>query len=285
MNYINAPFPYAGCKYNLLSHIDKAIPQGDTLYDVFGGSAAVGVNLAYRFNTVIVTDKLRDLIAMHRTLQQDNPDMIIARLKELSSKDPARYAQLRDEYNASPKYSPDRGYRLYGLILSCTNNLMRFNLKGGFNQTCGKRQLTDNKEREIREWCGRLNALPDKKIMFGYGPYLSVLNRIAETAKDESSVVIYLDPPYSNTEAGYNVAWTVEDDDRLADFMLTHPNYKYVLSSCSKGNSTTKLVKTLQDSGMYSTTCIPHVYKAAKKTKDVETTELILRSNNCDSRA
>jgi site-specific DNA-adenine methylase len=134
MEYINSPFPYAGCKFNLMEHLDSAIPQGNTLIDVFGGSGAV----------------------------------------------------------------------------------------------------------------------------------------------------VYLDPPYSNTEAGYNSTWTVNDDSRLAGFMLGHKEYKYVLSSCAKDGATTRLVETLRDSGEYDVIKVQHVYKAAKKSKLSDTVELILRSKNCN---
>lgn len=280
MEYINSPFPYAGCKFNLMEHLDSAIPQGNTLIDVFGGSGAVGVNLAYRFKNVYITDILRDLISMHRSLQSDAPDTVISRCRELSSKEPERYAALRDEYNALPPDSPDRGYRLYGLILSCTNNLMRFNKKGGFNQTCGKRQLTDNKEREIRAWCERLQS-NEGYIGFGYAPFDKTLEAMVTRIPPEGAVV-YLDPPYSNTEAGYNSTWTVDDDSRLAGFMLGHKEYKYVLSSCAKDGATTRLVETLMDSGEYDVIKVQHVYKAAKKSKISDTLELILRSKNCN---
>ncbi len=281
MEYINSPFPYAGCRYDLLEHLDRAIPQGERLFDVFGGSGAVGVNLSYRFKYVCVTDILRDLVMMHRAFQSDEPDAIIEKLCELSSKEPEKYAELRNAYNGLEKHDPERGYRLYGLILSCTNNLMRFNLKGGFNQTCGKRQLTAPKEKEIRAWCERLRSDAGKGVMFGYGPFDRVLDSMAQRVPTEGTVV-YLDPPYSNTEAGYNSTWTVNDDDKLSAFMLSHPDYKYVLSSCSKDGKTTRLIETLQASGKYDTIEVPHVYKAAKKSKSSNTLELILRSKNCN---
>lgn len=220
MEYINSPFPYAGCKYDLLEHLDRAIPEGERLFDVFGGSGAVGVNLSYRFKYVCVTDILRDLVMMHRAFQSDEPDAIIEKLRELSSKEPEKYAELRNAYNGLEKHDPERGYRLYGLILSCTNNLMRFNLKGGFNQTCGKRQLTAPKEKEIRAWCERLRSDAGKGVMFGYGPFDRVLDSMSQRVPSEGTVV-YLDPPYSNTEAGYNSTWTVNDDDKLSAFMLS----------------------------------------------------------------
>lgn len=281
MEYINSPFPYAGCKYDLLEHLDRAIPQGERLFDVFGGSGAVGVNLSYRFKYVCVTDILRDLVMMHRAFQSDEPDAIIEKLRELSSKEPEKYAELRNAYNGLEKHDPERGYRLYGLILSCTNNLMRFNLKGGFNQTCGKRQLTAPKEKEIRAWCERLRSDAGKGVMFGYGPFDRVLDSMVQRVPAEGTVV-YLDPPYSNTEAGYNSTWTVNDDDKLSAFMLAHPDYKYVLSSCSKDGKTTRLIETLQASGKYDTIEVPHVYKAAKKSKSSNTLELILCSKNCN---
>ena len=117
--------------------------------------------------------------------------------------------------------------------------------------------------------------------MFGYGPFDRVLDSMAQRVPAEGTVV-YLDPPYSNTEAGYNSTWTVNDDDKLSAFMLSHPDYKYVLSSCSKDGKTTRLIETLQASGKYDTIEVPHVYKAAKKSKSSNTLELILRSKNCN---
>ena len=277
MTFMNSPFPYAGCKFNLLEQLDPYIPSGERLFDVFGGSAVVGVNMSKKFNFVCITDILGDLISMHRSLQTDNPDDIISKLKDLSSKDPEKYAELRNDYNALDKDSPERGYRLYGLILSCTNNLMRFNQKGGFNQTCGKRQLTAPKEAEIRAWCGMLQSEQGSRIKFGHGSFDVVMQRIADRIPPEGTV-IYLDPPYSNTEAGYNSTWTVEQDNRLSGFMLAHPEYKYILSSCSKDGKTTVLVETLRNSGQYDVHEVPHVYKAAKKSKSSDTMELILVS-------
>jgi site-specific DNA-adenine methylase len=83
MIFINSPFPYAGCKFNLLEQLDQYIPSGERLFDVFGGSAVVGVNMSKKFNFVCITDILGDLISMHRSLQTDNPDDIIAKLKDL----------------------------------------------------------------------------------------------------------------------------------------------------------------------------------------------------------
>ena len=55
-SFTKTPFPYAGCKYNLMEELEKAIPPGETLVDMFGGSGVVAVNLAHTFGRVIYTD-------------------------------------------------------------------------------------------------------------------------------------------------------------------------------------------------------------------------------------
>lgn len=71
-SFTKSPFPYAGCKYNLLEELDKVIPAGDTLIDMFGGSGVVGVNMAYKFKKVIYNDIMEPLVFMHRNMVVDS---------------------------------------------------------------------------------------------------------------------------------------------------------------------------------------------------------------------
>lgn len=281
--YTKSPFPYAGCKYPLLEELDKDIPAGDTLIDMFGGSGVVAVNMAYKFKKVIYNDIMEPLVFMHRNMVVDSLETILQNARDLSSKIPEKYAELRGIYNHQVEILKQMhhnegwqeiGYRFFGLMLSCTNNLVRFNKKGGFNQTCGKRQLTDPKVIEITTWKQKLTDLSKEthtSIMFNNCSYEAYGNMDAGT-------VVYADPPYSNTEAGYNGGWSVEDDVKLARFILGHMNYKWIISSCAKDGNTTSLVNTLVASGLFNERRIDYTYKASKKTKESKTEEIILVS-------
>ena len=152
-------------------------------------------------------------------------------------------------------------------MLSCTNNLVRFNRRGGFNQTCGKRQLTEPKIAEIIKWKKALDGM--SHIVFN--------NQSFETYADlPDGSVVYADPPYSNTEAGYNEGW--DKDEELARFILSHPNYRWIVSSCMRDGRTTNLVDILISSGQFHEKQVTCIYKASKKTRDSDTSEIILCS-------
>lgn len=278
-SFVKSPFPYAGCKYPLLEELDKVIPTGDTLIDMFGGSGVVGVNMAYKFKKVIYNDLMEPLVFMHRNMVVDSLETIIQNARDFSSKIPEKYAELRGIYNYQVEILKQMhhnegwqeiGYRFFGLMLSCTNNLVRFNRKGGFNQTCGKRQLTDPKVIEITLWKKRLDEI---------APKMQFSNQSFDAFDGlPDGTVIYADPPYSNTEAGYNGGWTVDNDARLAKFILGHMNYKWVISSCAKDGKTTPLVDALLSSGIFKDIRIDYSYKASKKTKVSKTEELVIVS-------
>ena len=280
--YIKSPFPYAGCKYPLLEELDKEIPAGDTLVDMFGGSGVVGINMAYKFNHVIYNDIMEPLVFMHKNMYLDPLDTVLQKARDLSSKIPEKYAELRNAYNNlieevklmhyhdTDERWKEVGYRFFGLMLSCTNNLVRFNRKGGFNQTCGKRQLTDPKVAEITLWKQKLDEIAPKMQFFSQS--FEAFDGLPD------GTVVYADPPYSNTEAGYNGGWTVDSDARLAKFILEHMNHKWVFSSCAKDGSTTKLVDTLVACGGFTERRIDYSYKASKKTKESKIEEIILVS-------
>jgi site-specific DNA-adenine methylase len=94
----------------------------------------------------------------------------------------------------------------------------------------------------------------------------------------DAGTVVYADPPYSNTEAGYNGGWTVDDDVKLARFIMDHMRYKWIVSSCAKDGNTTKLVEILRASGAFDERRIDYTYKASKKTKESKTEEILLVS-------
>ena len=197
--------------------------------------------------------------------------------------EPEKYRELRDAYNAravgSARASQDPaelGYRFYGLLLSCTNNLARFNLSGGFNQTCGKRELSETKAEEIRRWCLHLQEFPDR-ITYMARPCWKLAGPDGALRRLAPGTTIYVDPPYSNTQAGYNAAWSTADDDRLADLILGNvQEYRWVVSSCIKDGAWSRFASRIKSSGLFQVREIGHTYKAAKKTRNQDTRELVM---------
>lgn len=204
---IETPFNYTGSKFKLL---EQLIPEFDytktRFFDVFCGGGSVYTNIVDKYDTVFVNDVISDLIGIHSRLIQS--DTIIKDTKSLCpGKDNAEgYAQLRDDYNLNPTSD-----KLWALMLSCTNNMMRFNQKFKFNQTYGKRGWNDNTTKKVDNYLKHIREYHDKLI------FLSRNFKDIEILSDD--VMFYCDPPYSNTEAGYNAFWKKDDDRKLYEFL------------------------------------------------------------------
>lgn len=216
MNYIETPFNYTGSKFKLL---EQLLPEFDYtkpyFIDMFAGGGSVYTNIINKYDKVIVNDVIEDLVGIHKELILG--DEIIELTKGLcpGKNNPEGYAKLRDSYNEEK--SPEK---LWALMLSCTNNMLRFNLKFKFNQTYGERGWSDNTQRKVDAFTNHIR------------PYK---NNIKFTSKsfdmiDISSdkIMFYCDPPYSNTTAGYNSYWKKDDDSKL---------YNYLLNIDKKGSS------------------------------------------------
>ena len=156
---IETPFNYTGSKFKLL---EQLLPQFDYtkpyFVDLFCGGGSVYTNVVDRFEKVIANDVIKDLIGIHQCLLDS--DDIITETKTLcptlktSQKD---FIELRDSYNLNPTPS-----KLWALMLSCNSNLIRFNQKGKFNQTWGKRSWNSNTETKVLKFIQHVRKLSDK---------------------------------------------------------------------------------------------------------------------------
>lgn len=198
---IESPINYMGSKYKLLEFLLPLFPKDKTEFiDLFTGGGSVYMNICDKYDRVIANDKIEDLITIHKSLR--NKDFVLRAvdrsIETKESKD--NYLKLRDDYN----YSGDSSL-LLALIWSCNSNMMRFNKKFEFNQTHGKRCFNSNTKK--------------KYVKFIEKDYSNVIFKsenfelVGTTATKDSFV--YLDPPYSNTEAGYNVFWSDKEENQL----------------------------------------------------------------------
>lgn len=206
MNYIETPFNYTGSKFKLLSQI---LPEMDlskkTFVDVFCGGGSVYTNVVDKYQKVIANDIITDLVGIHKGLVES--DDIINSTKSLcpGKSNPEGYAELRNSYNENP--TPDK---LWALMLSCTNNMVRFNQKFKYNQTYGNRGFSDATQKKVDNFTKHIREYKENLV------YLSTQ---FDKIEIDSDMMIYCDPPYSNTSAGYNAYWKKDDDNRL---------YKYI---------------------------------------------------------
>ena len=142
---IETPFNYTGSKYKLLNQILPHFNYNKSnVVDVFCGGGSVYTNILDKYEKIIINDIISDLIGIHCGLMVD--DNIIELTKGLcpGKENPEGYSILRTDYNEMP--TPEK---LWALMLSCTNNMMRFNQKFKFNQTYGNRGWNQNTDKKL----------------------------------------------------------------------------------------------------------------------------------------
>ena len=275
---IETPFNYTGSKFKLL---EQLLPEFDTtkstFVDVFTGGGSVYTNVLDRYEKVIVNDIITDLIGIHKGLLYS--DDIVNKTKSLcpGKDNPVGYGTLRDNYNDNP--SPEG---LWALMLSCTNNMMRFSQKFRFNQTFGKRGFSDSTQKKVNNFTDHIRKFKDKLV------YLSTP---FEKIEIQSDMMIYLDPPYGRiknedgsigkkqiSEAGYNAFWKQEDDMKLYEFIrkIDSIGASFMVSGVlyHDGKTCWMLDKLIADGFTYKE--IEYDYNKVSRKGNKETTEIII---------
>ena len=202
---VNGYLNYMGSKYKLL---DQILPEMDysksQFIDLFTGSFVVGANVVDKYDKVIANDIIKELIGIHKGVLES--DDIIDKTKLLCPEkdDTKSFLELRESFNKEK--SPDK---LWALILSCNSNMMRFNKSLLFNQTHGKRTWNDSTTKKVNEFINLIRPYREK-ISFISGHFKDV--------KVDRPSMVYIDSPYTGSEAGYNSYWNKEDDDILYEY-------------------------------------------------------------------
>ena len=202
----NSPFNYTGSKFKLLEqlllHFDYT---KENFVDLFAGGGSVYSNIVDKYKRIYINDIIRDLIEIHHEIIYKTSETIEeVKLTVVNKDDQEGYHKLRDSYNDNP--TP---IKLYALMLCCTNNMMRFNKDFKFNQTFGKRSFNPKTEEKILNFAEKIKPYKDN-LIFSSTSFKSFV------VPDNSFV--YIDPPYSNTEAGYNSYWNKDDDVKLFEY-------------------------------------------------------------------
>jgi len=202
---INPPFNYSGSKFKLLSQLFPHFDYSkNTLVDLFTGGGSIYTNSLENYDKIIANDILKDLIGLHEVILES--DDIINETKKLATNSNERkvFDALRNSYNNEKTVA-----KFYALILSTNNNAIRHNASGKFNASYGKRTFNENTEKKLNAYKSYIRKYKDK-ITFINKNYYDV-----EINKDS---FYYIDPPYSNSNIGYNLQWKQGEDDRLFEY-------------------------------------------------------------------
>src|ERR1035437_879939 len=263
--YINGYLNYTGSKFKLL---DQILPEmdysKDHFIDLFTGSFCVGANVVDKYKKVLANDIISELVGIHRELLES--DDIIERTKILcpSKTDSAGFLNLRESFNREK--SPEK---LWALILSCNSNFMRFNKQFFFNQTFGKRTFNTNTQNKIDEFTKRVRPYKDK---------ITFISKHFNEIKISKPCMVYIDPPYSNSEAGYSAYWGKEDDTKLYEYCkeLDKNGSSFMMSGVLShdGKSCLLLDKLIADGLKYKK--LEFNYSKVSKSGKKDTTEIII---------
>ncbi len=271
-NYINPPFNFTGSKFKLLPQL---LPHFDysksNFIDLFCGGGSVYCNVLDQYKEILVNDRIEDLIKIHQLLILDT-DNFISSIKRLciAKDDLNGYLKLREDYNLNK--SPEK---LYTLMLSSHNNLMRFNKNFQFNQHFGKRTFNKKTQEKIDRFVSHVKFYFNKINYSNKEFYEVTIDNIEDT-------MCYLDPPYINTEAGYNSYWSLEHEQKLENYIefINDNGGSFCLSGLigrHKNNKESELINKLVKK--YNSIILNGDYeKVARIKKSKESKEIIIKN-------
>ena len=258
MQLINTPFNYTGGKFKLL---EQLLPLFDysknNFVDLFTGGGSVYTNVVDKYEKVLANDIISDLIKIHKELISGDEIINLTRSNAVFKGDKDGYMNFREEYNNDPK-----PWKLWVLMLSCTNNMLRFNKSFKFNQTYGNRGWNSNTDKKVEEFIQHIRKFKDKLYF---------------TSMDFSEVVpktpsmIYIDPPYLETEAGYNSYFNKGDGQRLYDYIIkmNELGHSFALSGVHgehRSGKRSKLIDDLLELNLFKYTYLDIDYNKVKRS-------------------
>ena len=279
---INSVFNYTGNKFNLLEQI---LPLFDyskqNFIDLFTGGGSVYLNILDKYDNILINDIITDLIELHKQLA-NNPIDIVNKTKSLltwDKNDKDKYLELRANYNK--ENTPEK---LWALMLSCTNNMMRFNKKFEFNQTHGKRTWNSNTNKKVEDFVNHL---------YEYKHKIQYTSENFYRIKPTKPSMVYLDPPYGRircddgsirnkqiSEAGYNSFWLLEHDKKLYEYVhyLNKIQCSFMLSGVLEHNGKVCWIldKLISDGFEYK--ILNFNYNIVSKKGDKNTKEIIIKN-------
>lgn len=271
MKYINSPLNYTGNKFKLLDQILPLFDYNkDYFVDLFCGGGSVYTNILDKYKKVLINDIISDLINTHKKLAT-SPHEFIESVKELAKtkENQQLYVELRESYNKEK--TPEK---FYALILSCTNNMLRFNKLGNFNQTWGQREFNISTQKKLDVFVEHIQKYKDK-IYYSSKNFYDI--------KIVKPSMVYCDPPYTNTEAGYNTFWSKELENKLYIYIkeLDNSGNSFALSGLlgeHKNNKRSEIIDKLISEG-YNYKILDFDYEGVARNKNSKKSQEVLIYN------
>lgn len=269
--YTNTALNYTGSKYKLLPQILLEMDYTKTYFiDLFAGSGVVAFNVVDKYERILINDIIKDLIDIHKETI-NNFNNFIFKVKNLcvEKEDQDGFNNLRKEYNKNK--SPEK---LYALLLCSTNNMMRFNKKFEYNQTFGKRNFSNSTQKKLDLFIDYIQPYKDK-IVFSSKHFSDV--------KILKPCMVYLDPPYLETEAGYNNYFSNSDGKKLYDYCkeLDKNGHSFMMSGVvgeHKNGKRSKLIDDLISDG-YRYKILDFDYEKVARNKNTKNSQEVIIMN------
>jgi DNA adenine methylase Dam len=277
--YIEGVMNYTGSKFKLLNQILPELNYEKTYFlDLFCGGGSVYINILDKFEKIFVNDIIKDLIGIHKSLLESNN--IINETKSLcpGKKNQEGFVKLRDDYNLNPTPA-----KLWALMLSSTNNMIRFNQKFKYNQTYGDRSWNLNTDKKVELYTNHTRQY-SHKIKFNSSSF-------DEIKISSDKIMFYVDPPYGRiknedgsiskkqiSEAGYNAFWKEDDDKKLYEYLklIDEKGASFMVSGLlHHDNKTTWMLDKLINDG-YRYKELEMNYNKVSRKGDKTTTEVII---------
>lgn len=283
--YIETPFNYTGSKFKLLPQLLKEFDYNkNNFIDLFSGGGSVWTNVSNLYKNIYINDIIYELIFIQESIINDHVNIINKMKNEfyIDKNDKEKYLKFRDQYNENRN-----PYIFYALLLSCTNNMIRFNKSLNFNQTFGRRSFNKRTEEKIKKWVSFLKKSQSNYFFYSENFYTFV-NKI-----NYYDSMIYIDPPYGYiwdngemstkqiSEAGYNNFWSNEDELNLYKLIIEFDknNVSFVLSGLYEHNNNKSwlLNKLIGDGFKYKE--LKYDYNKVSRNKiDKKSKEMIIKN-------
>ena len=244
-------FNYMGSKFRLMPQIKPFFPRNiGTFYDLFGGSGTVSMNI--KAKKYVVNDLSNHVYNLYNMFKTKSADEIISYCYEMRDKFgfsadetvKTKIAELNKKpYEICRNYMNENPSALgyYFLTFYSFCNQFRFN-KGKFNMPVGNGYFKKECEKPIKDMC-----------KFFSQENVEIYNLSYTSFKDfDEDCFVYMDLPYSNTDAVYNEnreleGWTEKNDYEFFQYCedLNRRGIKFAISNvfCNKDVKNEHLVE------------------------------------------
>ena len=261
---------YQGCKKKLIAKgLVKCFPSNiDTFYDLFSGSGIVSMNV--KSKKYVLSDVNEHLFELYNAFKNLSSSKIINGIYERIEKYGLHKNDIRnhmkenscgvgiEEYKKGFIRLRKRYNKKHDIIDFITlmyysfSQQFRFSYNGDYNMPIGNRPFSRVNKIYIENGC-----------KFFSSDSIKLRNKAFDTVnidKIKKNDFVYLDPPYSSTNAVYNEnryggGWTKKDDKKLFKFCeeLNKRGIKFGISNVfeSRGKKNKHLIKWCEKNNWY----------------------------------